>query len=107
MIAVNDLYIAGPLTSQADLMKSSVHRTDWTSLLPGASLFRKVANTLVLLSLVAISSCALAQGCTQCRDNAAATLPATQAAYRHAIILLVATAGAVFTGTVLLLKRSR
>jgi hypothetical protein len=45
------------------------------------------------------------QGCTQCRDNTAATPPATQRAYRHAIILMASAASGMFLGTVLLLKR--
>jgi len=62
---------------------------------------------ILLAALLAITPSAHPQGCAQCRDNAAATPPATQAAYRHAIILLVVTAGTLFTGTVFLLKRSR
>jgi len=62
---------------------------------------------ILLAALFAIPCSAHPQGCTQCRDNAAATPPATQTAYRHAIILLVATAATLFTGTVILLKRSR
>jgi hypothetical protein len=63
---------------------------------------------IVLLAALLSGAPAIhAQGCAQCRDNAAATPPQTQAAYRHAIILLVATAGTIFTGTVVLLKRSR
>jgi hypothetical protein len=49
----------------------------------------------------------LAQGCTQCQDNTAATPPRTQAAYRHAIILLTVTAGSLFAGTLFLFRRSR
>jgi hypothetical protein len=60
-----------------------------------------------LVALLAFTPRAHAQGCAQCRDNAAATSPKTQAAYRHAIILLIVTAGTIFTGTVVLLKRSR
>jgi hypothetical protein len=48
-----------------------------------------------------------AQGCTQCLDNTAATPPKTQAAYRHAIILLTLTAGGLFVTTVALFKRHR
>ena len=48
-----------------------------------------------------------AQGCTQCRDNTAATPPSTQRAYRHAIALLALTAGGIFIGTVALLRRHR
>lgn len=62
---------------------------------------------LFLAALLAITPVAHAQGCTQCRDNTAATPPKTQAAYRHAIILLVVTAGTLFAGTVVLLKRAR
>jgi hypothetical protein len=47
-----------------------------------------------------------AQGCTQCQDNTAATPPRTQAAYRHAIILLTVTAGGLFAGTLFLFRRS-
>jgi hypothetical protein len=47
------------------------------------------------------------QGCTQCQDNTAATPPKTQAAYRHAIILLTATASSVFLSSLFLFKRHR
>ena len=47
------------------------------------------------------------QGCPQCLDNTAATPPATQRAYRHAIILLTLTAGGLFVTTLALLKRHR
>jgi hypothetical protein len=46
-----------------------------------------------------------AQGCTQCRDNTAATPPTTQRAYRHAITLMAIAASGIFLGTVVLLKR--
>lgn len=62
---------------------------------------------ILLAALIAATPSAYPQGCSQCRDNAAATPPGTQAAYRHAIILLVVTAATLFTGTVVLLKRSR
>ena len=48
---------------------------------------------------------ALAQGCTQCRDNTAATPPATQRAYRHAIILMAGAGCSLFIATLALLKR--
>ena len=48
-----------------------------------------------------------AQGCTQCRDNTAATSPATQRAYRNAIILLTLSASGLFVATVALLRRNR
>ena len=46
-----------------------------------------------------------AQGCAQCRDNTAATPPATQRAYRRAIILLTITAAGVFLAAVTALKQ--
>jgi hypothetical protein len=66
---------------------------------------------LVRISLLALA-CALpiplhAQGCAQCQDNTAATPPRTQAAYRHAIILMTVTAGSLFIGTLIVLKRHR
>jgi hypothetical protein len=48
-----------------------------------------------------------AQGCAQCRDNAASTPPATQRAYRHAIFLLTLTASGIFVTAVTMLRRSR
>jgi hypothetical protein len=48
-----------------------------------------------------------AQGCAQCRDNAASTSPATQRAYRHAIFLLTLTASGIFVTTVAMLRRPR
>ena len=65
------------------------------------SLLHATALSLLLTPAAAIH----AQGCAQCRDNTAATPPATQRAYRHAIELLAVTAGGLFTATVLLLKR--
>jgi len=62
---------------------------------------------LLLAALLTATIPASAQGCSQCRDNAAATPPQTQAGYRHAIILLVVTAGSIFAGSVLMLRRSR
>jgi hypothetical protein len=61
---------------------------------------------MILAAVLAISP-AHAQGCTQCQDNAAAAPPKTQAAYRHAIILLTATASSVFLGSLFLFKRHR
>jgi hypothetical protein len=64
-----------------------------------------LAAILLLAALHLSPTSAPAQGCTQCRDNAAATPPKTQAAYRHAIILMAGTAGTLFLGTLILLKR--
>jgi hypothetical protein len=65
------------------------------------------AATLTVTLLLSIPLCPPlhAQGCTQCRDNTAATPPKTQTAYRHAIILMALTASGLFLGTVALLKR--
>jgi hypothetical protein len=63
---------------------------------------------IVLFTALTLSSPpAHAQGCTQCLDNTAATPPATQRAYRRAIILLTLTAGGVFVTTLALFKRHR
>jgi hypothetical protein len=63
---------------------------------------------LILLAALSVTSAsAHAQGCAQCRDNAAATSPLTQRAYRHAIILLTVTAGIFFVGTLTLARRHR
>ncbi|MBW4028246.1 MAG: copper resistance protein CopC [Acidobacteria bacterium] len=68
---------------------------------------RAFCAALLLAGALLSSEGAYAQGCTQCRDNAAATPPATQLAYRHAIELLAGAAGLLFAGTVLILRRSR
>jgi hypothetical protein len=60
-----------------------------------------------ILAAFLATSPARAQGCTQCQDNTAATPPKTQAAYRHAIILLTGTASTVFLGSLFLFKRNR
>jgi hypothetical protein len=64
-----------------------------------------LAATL-LFALLSVAP-ALAQGCTQCRDNTAATSPATQRAYRHAIILMAGAGCSLFIATIALLKRSQ
>ena len=64
-------------------------------------------RTLLLATVLTIASAAHAQGCAQCLDNTAATSPKTQAAYRHAIILLTLTAGGLFVTTLYLFKRHR
>jgi hypothetical protein len=62
---------------------------------------------VLLASTLAITPPARPQGCTQCQDNTAATPPKTQAAYRHAIIFMTVTAGSLFLGTLVALKRHR
>ncbi len=64
-------------------------------------------STLFIVAILLMAPAAHAQGCTQCRDNTAATPPSTQRAYRRAIGLLALTAGGIFVGTVTLLRRSR
>jgi hypothetical protein len=67
----------------------------------------------LLITLIAITALTLTpapahpQGCTQCLDNTAATPPATQRAYRRAILLLTLTAGGLFATTLALFKRHR
>jgi hypothetical protein len=55
--------------------------------------------------LILTTSQAFAQGCAQCLDSTRATPPAVQAAYRHAILLLVGAASALFVGGLILLRR--
>jgi hypothetical protein len=65
-----------------------------------------VLKALALLLLWAtLATPAPAQGCAQCRDNTASTPPATQRAYRDAIVLMVIVACGLFLSTVILLKR--
>jgi hypothetical protein len=64
-------------------------------------------RTVLLATVLAIAPPTHAQGCAQCQDNTAATPPKTQAAYRHAIILLTLTAGGVFLTTLAIFKRHR
>lgn len=61
---------------------------------------------VALLSLLCTAR-SYGQGCAQCLDNTAATPPATQAAYRHAIFLLASTAILLFLAGVALLRRNR
>jgi hypothetical protein len=70
---------------------------------------RRLTFALLLATALpfATITAAAAQGCAQCRDNAAATPPATQRAYRRAIILLTLTASGLFLSTVTLLRRNR
>jgi hypothetical protein len=63
--------------------------------------------TAIILFTALIPPPTHAQGCTQCLDNTAATPPATQRTYRHAIILLTFTAGGLFAATLALFKRHR
>ena len=64
-------------------------------------------RTILLATVLTIAPSAHAQGCAQCLDNTAATSPKTQAAYRHAIIMLTVTAAGLFVFTLALFKRHR
>ena len=52
-------------------------------------------------------SAAYGQGCSQCRDSTAATPPATQRAYRRAIVMMTLAGSGVFLGTVWMVRRQR
>jgi hypothetical protein len=67
---------------------------------------RTVFSALLFFALISAVP-AFGQGCTQCRDNTAATPPATQRAYRHAIILMAGAACGLFVATLVLLKRQQ
>jgi hypothetical protein len=69
--------------------------------------FRHFTQIALLTTLFAIPIPSHAQGCAQCQDNTAATPPRTQAAYRHAIVLMTLTAGSLFVGTLFLFRKSR
>jgi hypothetical protein len=62
-----------------------------------------------LLALIAVLALATipahAQGCAQCLDSTRATPPAVQAAYRHAIELLIGAASTIFIIGLILLRR--
>jgi hypothetical protein len=66
---------------------------------------RNLSLSLIACAAFLLPLPAHAQGCTQCRDNTAATPPKTQAAYRHAIILMTVTAGGLFLTTLVIFKR--
>lgn len=61
--------------------------------------------TIAAILLVCTAPQAFAQGCSQCLDTTRATPPAVQAAYRHAIFLMVGTASTLFIAGLLLLRR--
>lgn len=66
---------------------------------------RSLILALIAAAAFALPVPVLAQGCAQCRDNTAATSPATQRAYRHAIILMAGVASAFFLVTVAMLRK--
>ena len=68
---------------------------------------KRLHQAVLLAAILMAAPAAHPQGCAQCRDNTAATPPATQRAYRHAIILLALTASGLFLTTLVILKRQR
>jgi hypothetical protein len=64
-------------------------------------LFLTIAGLLLLFT----AAQTFGQGCTQCLDSTRATPPAVQAAYRHAIELLVGVASTIFLIGLYLLRR--
>ena len=62
--------------------------------------------TITGLLLVLTAAQAFGQGCAQCLDSTRATPPAVQAAYRHAILLLVGAASALFAIGLILFRRN-
>lgn len=70
-------------------------------------LHKSLPALLIAAFLIASPSLGHAQGCTQCRDNAASTSPETRRAYRHAILLLTVTAAGIFIAGTTLIRRHR
>ena len=62
-----------------------------------------LVGTMAIVLIFATT--AHAQGCAQCLDSTRATPPAVQAAYRHAILLLVGAASSLFVVGLILLRR--
>jgi hypothetical protein len=73
----------------------------------GAATAKNLLVAILFTALTLSPPLAHPQGCAQCLDNTAATPPATQRAYRHAILLLTLTAGGLFVTTLALFKRHR
>jgi hypothetical protein len=62
--------------------------------------------TLTGILLLFAATGAFGQGCAQCLDSTRATPPAMQAAYRHAILLLIGAASAFFAIGLMLFRRN-
>lgn len=76
------------------------------------SLYKCRLGSLAALAILTVAfpfSCcaARAQGCAQCKDNAATLPPQTRAAYRHAILLLAGAGTGIFLVTIVAVRRSR
>lgn len=67
---------------------------------------RLAVAPVALSAMLAAGSNASAQGCAQCRDNTAATSPATQRAYVHAIEGMSGAATLLFIGVLVVFRRN-
>jgi hypothetical protein len=69
--------------------------------------FARFGTPVFILGIILLCICtqAFGQGCTQCLDSTRATPPAVQAAYRHAIYLLIGAASTFFAVGLILLRR--
>ncbi|HXC94825.1 MAG TPA: hypothetical protein VNU92_03945 [Edaphobacter sp.] len=72
-----------------------------------SAIYKVVFSATVAFALLLVPLPLHAQGCTQCLDNTAATAPATQRAYRRAIVILTLTATGLFATTLFVFKRHR
>ncbi len=68
------------------------------------SRLRLLLSIAVILFVCTVPQ-AFAQGCAQCLDTTRATPPTVQAAYRHAILLMVGAASTFFIAGLILLRR--
>lgn len=59
----------------------------------------------LLFVAIFLATTAHAQGCAQCLDSTRATPPAVQAAYRHAIYLMIGVASTIFLVGLYLFRR--
>lgn len=64
-------------------------------------------SSFALMTLLACTSLAHAQGCSQCRETIGQAPRQTQAAYRHAITAMTVAAGTLFLASIFVLKRFR
>ena len=67
---------------------------------------RQLLLTIAGLLIIFTAVQAFGQGCTQCLDSTRATPSAVQAAYRHAILLLVGAASTLFVIGLILIRRN-
>ena len=74
---------------------------------PASGMWVYPRHIVLLTALILLPATAHPQGCTQCADSTRATPPATQSAYREAILFLAGAAGTVFITTLVILKRHR